>query len=135
MNTSHRTLVDSWSQFIWQSQASSWRLPFIWITFMKPQEFAPICQTLESTTDRWCTDFYFRSNLKLAADFFFFSHRILLLTLETRSPIFTVVINHFFLLGDLYTVVRAYEVLSLVPAFNLNKQFLNTNSVSMFVIG
>lgn len=83
--------------------------------------------------------FLFPIKLKLAADFFFFSHRILLLTLETRSPIFTVVINHFFLLGDLYTVVRgymhAYEVLSLVPAFNLNTQFLNTNSVSMFVIG
>lgn len=38
-----------------------------------------------------------------------------------------------------YTVVKATckptKFLSLVPAFNLNTQFLNTNSVSMFVIG
>lgn len=64
---------------------------------------------------------------------------MLLLTLETRSLIFTEVINHVFLLGDLYTVVKAtckpMKFLSLVHTFNLNTQFLNTNSVSMFVIG
>lgn len=55
---------------------------------------------------------------------------MLLLTLETRSLIFTEVINHVFLLRDLYTVVKAtckpMKFLSLVHTFNLNTQFLNT---------